>query len=423
MVVVNPKVLKVDEMSDAQKLSSGGGLISVAHSGFNASALLAVAVKFGRAHEAFLYRDNESGLILQGYAATDQAKHPGSGLDTDTGCNLAAINIVKEVLRSEQTYQGTGETDDINILCVPVKVNRAEKAALFIRSQASLRLISEADRRAFELFGIALGTVIDLECCNSEEQRIIGCDGNGTVSDEAVSVADPGYINPSDLAEVAKSIAIEINNSLTSIVAHTSAALRWLNKGGPEIHRAKLSLDRIASAAFSAGGIISVYKSVEKGKRPEADLVNIRKAVDCALDELEHEFLEFDITSDCGRLSDAFVFAEPKQLHQALVNIISAALGSLKDSGTQKTLRILGEHHHHEFVVKISDDARPSSRSRDGENPYAANYTSREIKLAIANTLAHVQGGSLGLTGCEEGEKAIKLSLPNTKRQRYLHFM
>jgi C4-dicarboxylate-specific signal transduction histidine kinase len=238
-----------------------------------------------------------------------------------------------------------------------------------------------------------------------------------------VSVFHSVCIDPSDLAEVAKSIAIEINNSLTAIVAHTSAALSWLNKGMPEIHRAKLSLDRIASAAFSAEGIISVYKSVEKGKHSEADLVNIRKAVVCALDELEHEFLEFDITSDCGLLSDEFVFAEPKQLHQALVNIISAALGSLKDLDTQKTLRILGEHHHHEFVVKISDGARPSTCSRVGEKPDDANYTSRQIKLAIANTLAHVQGGSLVLTGGNEEEKEIKLSLPNTKRQRYLHFM
>jgi hypothetical protein len=34
-----------------------------------------------------------------------------------------------------------------------------------------------------------------------------------------------------------------------------------------------------------------------------------------------------------------------------------------------------------------------------------------------------VQGGSLVLTGGNEEEKEIKLSLPNTKRQRYLHFM
>jgi hypothetical protein len=58
-----------------------------------------------------------------------------------------------------------------------------------------------------------------------------------------------------------------------------------------------------------------------------------------------------------------------------------------------------------------------------GEKPDDANYTSRQIKLAIANTLAHVQGGSLVLTGGNEEEKEIKLSLPNTKRQRYLHFM
>ncbi|WP_435655743.1 hypothetical protein [Brucella pituitosa] len=410
-------------MSDAQKWSSGGGLISVARSGFNVSTLLAVVVEFGRAHEAFLFRDYDSGLVVQGYAAADHANKASCRPDPDVGCNLAMISIVSEVLRSDKTYQGTGETGDANILCVPVTVKRAEKAALYIRSQGSVHLISDGDKRAFELFGITLGTVIDLDCYNSEEQIIVGCDGNGTVPDETVSVVNPGYIDPSDLAEVAKSIAIEINNSLTAIVAHTSAALRWINKGAPEIHRAKLSLDRIAAAAFSAGGIISVYKSAGKGKLPEAGLVDIRKAVVRALDELEHEFLEFDITSDCGLLGEEFVFAEPKQLHQALVNIISAALDSLKGSGTQRKLRILGEHHHHEFVVKISDDARPSARNRDGAGPDTANYTSREIKLAIANTLAHVQGGGLALSGFEESEKAIKLSLPNTKRQRYLHFM
>ncbi|KAB2683658.1 hypothetical protein [Brucella pseudogrignonensis] len=410
-------------MSDAQKWSSGDEVISVARSGFDASALLAVIVEFARAHEVLLFREYNSGLVVQGYAEAGQAKKSGWGPEPDIGCNLAMISVVKDVLQSDKTYHGPSETGDANILCVPVTVQRSEKVALYLRSQGSENVFSDADKRAVELFGITLGTFIDLEFCNSEQQRPVDCDENETALDKTVSIANPGYIDPSDLAEVAKSIAIEINNSLTAIVAHTSAALRWINQGESQIQRAKLSLDRIAAAAFSAGGIISVYKSAGKGERPEAGLVDIRQAVVRALDELEHEFLEFDITSDCALLHEGFVFAEPKQLHQALVNIISAALDSLKGSGTQKKLRILGEHYHHEFVVKISDDARPSARNNHGAGPETANYTSREIKLAIANTLAHVQGGGLALSGFEESEKALKLSLPNTKRQRYLHFM
>jgi len=410
-------------MSDAQKRLSGSRLRSGTCSGFDASALLAVVVEFGPAHEAFLLTGSDSRLVVHGYAAVNPTKNSGCGVETDVGCNLAMIRTVTEVLQSDKTYHGPGEKGDANILCVPVTVKGSEKVALYLRSQGSENVFSDADRRAVELFGITLGTIIDLECRNSEEKRPVDGDEKETALDKTVSIADPGCIDPSDLAEVAKSIAIEINNSLTAIVAHTSAALRWINKGAPEIHRAKLSLDRIAAAAFSAGGIISVYKSAGKGKSPEAGLVDIRKAVVGALDELEHEFLEFDIASDCGLSGEQFVFAEPKQLHQALVNIISAALDSLKGSGTQKKLRISGEQQHHEFVVKISDDARPSAQNRDSAGPDTSSYTSREIKLAIANTLAHVQGGGLALSGFEESEKALKLSLPNMKRQRYLHFM
>ncbi len=299
---------------------------------------------------------------------------------------------------------------------------QSKKAALYIRSRGSENVFSIADKRAFELFSITLGRVIDFEHYNSAEVKIVGYDENATVLDKTVSVANPSYIDPSDLAEVAKSIAIEINNSLTAIVAHASAALRWLDQGDSQMYRAKQSLDKIVSAAFSAGGIIGVYKSVGKEKCFDADLVDIKKAVGRALEELEHEFLEFDIITDCSLLDEGLVFVEPKQLHQALVNIISATLDSLKVSSMTKKLRILGEQRHHEFIVKISDDARPSVRNRSGLGLNAANQLTREIKLAIANTLAHVQGGGLTFSNSNQSERTIELSLPNTKRQRYFYF-
>lgn len=409
-------------MSDVYNWPSGARLLSGTRLGFDASALLAVAIEFGRAHEAFLFRDHDNSLVLQGYAAADSAQNLACRPDPEVGCNLPMISIVREVLQSDKAYLESGVTGDDNILCVPVTAKWAEKAALYIRSKGSENALSDADKRAFELFGITLGRVIDLGHVNSGDRKIAGHDENATVLHGTVSVAKPRYIDPSDLAEVAKSIAIEINNSLTAIVAHTSAALRWMNKGEPDIPRAKHSLDRIAAAAFSAEGIISVYKSTGQGKRSEAELVDIRQAVICALDELEHEFLESDISSDSSLLGEEFVFAEPKQLHKTLVNIISAALDSLKGSDSRKKLKILGEHHHHEFVIKVSDDARPLVCNRDDAGPDTAHYTSREIKLAIANTLAHVQGGGLALSGFEESEKSIKLRLPKTKRERYLHF-
>jgi len=409
-------------MSDVHNWPSGAKLISGTRLGFEASAVLAVAIESGKAHQAFLFRDDNNSLVLQGYAAADPAQNLACRPDREFGCNLSMISIVRKVLQSDKAYQGRSETGDDDIVCVPVPAKRAEKAALYIRSKASEDVLSDADRRAFELFGITLGRVIDLGHVNSGERKIAGHDENATVLDEPVSVAKPRFVDPSDLAEVAKSIAIEINNSLTAIVAHTSAALRWINKGEPDIPRAKHSLDRIAAAAFSAEGIIAVYKSTGQGKRPEVELVDIRQAVICALDELEHEFLEFDISSECSLLGEEFVFAEPKQLHQTLVNIISAALDSLKGSDSRKNLKILGEHHHHEFVIKVSDDAGPLVCNRDDAGPDTAHYTSRDIKLAIANTLAHVQGGGLALSGFEENEKSIKLRLPKTKRERYLHF-
>ncbi|MDT6942509.1 hypothetical protein RI570_20880 [Brucella pseudogrignonensis] len=409
-------------MSNEQEWSGGAGLVSSARSGFHVSKLLEVIVEFGSAQEVVLVSDYECGLVVQGYAAADKVINTGSGQEPHVGCNLAMISIVKEVLRSDQTYEGNDDASDANILCLPVTVMQSKKAALYIRSRGLESVFSIADKRAFELFGITLGRVIDFEHYNSAEVKIAGYDENATVLDKTVSVANPSYIDPSDLAEVAKSIAIEINNSLTAIVAHASAALRWLDQGDSQIYRAKQSLDKIVSAAFSAGGIITVYKSVGKEKCFDADLVDIKKAVGRALEELEHEFLEFDIITDCSLLDEGLVFVEPKQLHQALVNIISATLDSLKASSMTKKLRILGEQRHHEFIVKISDDARPSVRNRSGLGLNAANQLTREIKLAIANTLAHVQGGGLTLSTSDQSERTIELSLPNTKRQRYLYF-
>jgi C4-dicarboxylate-specific signal transduction histidine kinase len=72
--------------------------------------------------------------------------------------------------------------------------------------------------------------------------------------------------------ELSASIAHEVKQPLTAIIAQSSAALRWLARTTPDLNEARAALKQIMSAGNRASEIVdnlrSMFRKESSGRRP-----------------------------------------------------------------------------------------------------------------------------------------------------------
>ncbi len=79
--------------------------------------------------------------------------------------------------------------------------------------------------------------------------------------------------------ELSASIAHEVNQPLTGIVARASAARRWLAAEKPDLDKVRAALDQIETAGHRASDIITNVKSMFKRETQDRSEIDINKLI------------------------------------------------------------------------------------------------------------------------------------------------
>ena len=84
--------------------------------------------------------------------------------------------------------------------------------------------------------------------------------------------------------ELSASIAHEVNQPLTGIVARVSAARRWLAAEKPDLDKVRAALDQIETAGHRASDIIKNLRSMFKRNTQDKSEIDINKLIWTVLD-------------------------------------------------------------------------------------------------------------------------------------------
>lgn len=271
--------------------------------------------------------------------------------------------------------------------------------------------------RALELYALALAAVLHLGAfCQEPDTRLLQS-SEGMRPDTRTELDG---IDPAIIAGVAESIAIEVNDALSAVVAHASAGLQWLNQGTPKIEKARHSFRKIASSTFSIGSVLQGYRKPSRAGSPGEQASDLQAIVLEALDTLAHDLGEASVQSHCNIPAGILVQANAKQIQQAIVNVVSIAVDAMKAVDTPRKLTISGSAQDRYFVLAFSDtgEAIPvDARDAIFDPLYTAKHGNRGIKLAIARTIAQLHGGSLDIARSKTDGTTMLLKLPTAALQ------
>jgi signal transduction histidine kinase len=219
----------------------------------------------------------------------------------------------------------------------------------------------------------------------------------------------------SGAGELAASIAHEINQPLTGIVARAGAARRWLAMETPNIDKVRASLDDIESAGHRAGEIIKNVRALFRGDTQDRVAVDLNSLIMQVLTIAQGEIKKHQIAIQT-QLDDSLpsVIGNPVQLQQVVLNLVLNALEAMH-SAEFRQLRVRSEISKPDMVrVSIEDSGTgidPSNLDRIFKPLFTTKARGMGMGLSICRSIIEGHNGRIGAGISREGS-TFQFELP-----------
>ncbi|MDH7803859.1 MULTISPECIES: sensor histidine kinase [unclassified Rhizobium] len=202
------------------------------------------------------------------------------------------------------------------------------------------------------------------------------------------------------MGELGTSVAHEVSQPITAIVANGNAALRWLSATPPDHEEARHALDRIVRDAGRAGEVIGRIRSLVARTAPSRDRIDMVEVVTEALALVRGEIRENHILLRTELASDLpSVTGDRVQLQQVILNFVINAIEAMAGVDTEKReLLVSAATDDRKITISVRDTGTgvPSAPS---EKMFEAFFTTKPtgmgMGLAISRSIIEAHGGTV----------------------------
>ena len=224
------------------------------------------------------------------------------------------------------------------------------------------------------------------------------------------------------VAELAGSIAHELNQPLMSILANAQAAKRWLNVAPSNVIEVNSSIERIIRDARGADETMQHIRALFKQESFDKKDVNLPDLLREVVRFVQEDPKKRDIPIECRfEESVPLVHVDQIQIQQVFINLIVNAIEALegKQAAPQVVLRAVTDSNG--MLVQVIDNGPGVD---DPEQIFDAFMTTKEkgmgIGLAVSRTIIEAHGGQLWAENNETGGATFNVALPLSHTSRIM---
>ena len=221
------------------------------------------------------------------------------------------------------------------------------------------------------------------------------------------------------VAELAASIAHELNQPLMSILANAQAAKRWFNAVQPNIAEVNASIDRTIRDARVADETMQRIRGLFKQESFEKKDVHIPDIIRDVVRVVQEDPKKSDIPIEC-RFDDTLpaVCIDQIQIQQVFINLITNGIDALEGRLVPPliTLRVALSRTD-EMLIQVIDNGPGVD---DLDRIFDAFVTTKEqgmgIGLAVSRSIVEAHGGRLWAENNKGGGATFNVALPLAQR-------
>jgi len=247
---------------------------------------------------------------------------------------------------------------------------------------------------------------------------------------ELASARDRERAEQSELARVGRlttmgvmtaSIAHEINQPLTSIVANGQAGQRWLSNANPDLAEARSAFKKIVEDGRRAGAIIDSVRAMFKKDGSEKDWIDVNELLVNVLTLVKDEIQKKGISVRTDlRQNIPHVLAGRTQLQQVFVNLTMNAVEAMDVvTNCEKLLVIKSAINEPAKVLITISDAGTGIDPQNLDRIFDAFFTTKSkgmgLGLAICRSIIEGYGGRLWASPGELHGSVFHVVLPTAE--------
>ena len=203
------------------------------------------------------------------------------------------------------------------------------------------------------------------------------------------------------MGELAASIAHEVNQPLTAVIANANASLRWLAAATPNLDEAREAVSRIVRDGNRAGEVIARIRALVQKSDTEKVRLDINQTVQEVVILMQNEAVRKGVALRMDLAADVSpVLGDRIQLQQVILNLVMngiEAMASVADRPRELLIRSC-EHESDQLLVAVQDSGIGIDRA-NLVKIFDAFYTTKPkgmgMGLAISRSIVENHGGRL----------------------------
>jgi PAS domain S-box-containing protein len=220
------------------------------------------------------------------------------------------------------------------------------------------------------------------------------------------------------VAELAGSIAHELNQPLMSILANAQAAMRWLNVETSNVAEVKSSIERIIRDAHAADETMQHIRALFRQESFDKRDVRIADMIHEVVRIVQEDPRKRSVPITCQFEEPIPALSiDPIQIQQAFINLIVNAIEALDGQPVLPLVTIRATIYDADHLLMQVIDNGPGVH--DPERIFDAFMTTKEkgmgIGLAVSRSIVEAHGGRLWAENGDECGAIFNVSLPLTR--------
>ncbi len=220
------------------------------------------------------------------------------------------------------------------------------------------------------------------------------------------------------MGELTASIAHEIKQPLTAIVAHGDACLEWLSADPPNLDKARHTAERIIQEGSRAGAVLSRIRALFKKEDPSKILMDINEPIHDLMVLLRDEALKrrISVQTDLGTALPN-VEVDRVQIQQVILNLVMNGMDAISTAGKTEKLLVIRSRKASERQVLVQIEDSGSGLSEENlEKIFDTFFTTKAqgigMGLSISRSIVESHEGRLWATPRPSGGTIFQFTVP-----------